>query len=128
MAVVGDGGFQMTQMELATAAQQKTPVKILVLDNGYLGMVRQWQEMFFDDRLSGVDLAGNPDFMALAQCYGVKGYFLDDTSQLDEVLQEALAYTEGPCLIHAKVEKQQNVFPMVPAGKSLRETLMEGTK
>ena len=74
IAVVGDGGYQMTLCELATAALHKLPVKILVLNNHYLGMVRQWQELFFDNRESGVDLEGNPDFVKLAEAYGIKGF------------------------------------------------------
>ena len=73
-AIVGDGGFQMTMAELATAAIHKLPVKILIINNNYLGMVRQWQELFFDNRLSGVDLEGNPDFVKLAGAYGIKGW------------------------------------------------------
>ena len=73
VAIVGDGGFQMTLFELSTAVFHKLPVKILIIDNKYLGMVRQWQELFYDDRLSGVDLEGNPDFVKLAEAYGAKG-------------------------------------------------------
>ena len=72
MAIVGDGGFQMTLSELSTAVINKLPIKILIINNRYLGMVRQWQDMFYDNRLSGVDLEGNPDFVKLAQAYGMK--------------------------------------------------------
>ena len=74
VSVSGDGGFQMTLFELSTAAIHKLPIKILVLNNSYLGMVRQWQELFFDKRLSGVDMIGNPDFVKLAESYGVKAF------------------------------------------------------
>ncbi len=126
--IVGDGGFQMTMCELATAALHKLPVKILVMDNRYLGMVRQWQNLFFDNRLSGVDLEGNPDFVKLAEAYGIKGFHLRRTADIDKVLKQALDYHEGPCLIHAECEKEDNVFPMIPAGAALSEMLIEPPK
>ena len=115
-AVVGDGGFQMTLCELATAALHKLPIKILILDNKYLGMVRQWQNLFFDNRLSGVDLEGNPDFVKLAESYGIKGFHLRRTADIDKILKQAIEYDEGPCVVHAECEKEDNVYPMIPAG------------
>lgn len=123
--VVGDGGFQMTLCELATAAIHKLPVKILVINNNYLGMVRQWQELFFDNRLSGVDLEGNPDFVLLAQAYGVKALRIDDPKDVDRVLQEAIDYNAGPVLVEASVVKEDNVFPMIPAGAPYSAMLIE---
>jgi acetolactate synthase-1/2/3 large subunit len=125
VAIVGDGGFQMTMPELATAALHRLPIKILVMDNRYLGMVRQWQNLFFDNRLSGVDLEGNPDFVKLAEAYGVKGLHLRRNADIDKVLKQALAYNEGPCLVHAECEKEDNVFPMIPAGAAVSEMLIE---
>lgn len=127
VAIVGDGGFQMTLSELATAAVHRLPVKVLVLDNRYLGMVRQWQNMFFDNRLSGVDLEGNPDFVKLAQAYGMAGFRLRRTGDIDKILTRALKH-DGPCVIHAEVEKEDNVFPMIPAGAALSEMLIEPPK
>lgn len=127
VAVVGDGGFQMTSFELATAFIHKLPVKILILDNKYLGMVRQWQELFFDNRLSGVDLEGNPDFIKLADAYGIKGVHIDKVVHTKKKLQEAIAH-KGPVLIHAEVIKEDNVFPMIPAGKSAYDMLIEPPK
>lgn len=124
IAVVGDGGFQMTLFELATVKIHKLPVKILVIDNKYLGMVRQWQELFFENRLSGVDLEGNPDFVKLAESYGIKGFHIDKVSHCKDRLKEALSF-KGPCLIHAEVTKEGNVFPMVPAGKSAHHMIIE---
>jgi acetolactate synthase-1/2/3 large subunit len=124
-AVVGDGGFQMTLCELATAAIHKLPVKVLIINNNYLGMVRQWQELFFDNRLSGVDLEGNPDFVKLAEAYGVKGFKLREASNVDAVLSEAIAYNAGPCVVEAVVVKEDNVFPMIPAGAALSDMLIE---
>lgn len=125
IAIVGDGGFQMTLAELATAAVNKLPVKILVIDNKYLGMVRQWQELFLDRRYSGVDMEGNPDFVLLAQAYGVKGFHIKKQEEVESVLAEAFAYQDGPCLIHAEVIKEDNLYPMIPAGRSADEMILE---
>ena len=125
VAIVGDGGFQMTLFELATAALHKLPLKILVLNNHYLGMVRQWQELFFDDRKSGVDLEGNPDFVKLAAAYGIEGFNIKRPADVSRILQKALDYNEGPCLIHAECYKTDNVFPMIPAGAPLEDMLIE---
>lgn len=126
LAVVGDGGFQMTMSELATACLHKLPVKILILNNHYLGMVRQWQEAFYEDRQSGVDLHGNPDFARLAECYpGAKGLNLKRAADVRKILQRALEYNDGPVLINAEVEKTDSVYPWVPAGKPLEDVLLE---
>jgi len=127
-AIVGDGGFQMTCSELATAQIHKLPVKCLIINNNYLGMIRQWQEMFYDNRLSGADLEGNPDFVKLAQAYGVKGLRVRRPADVDRVLAEAHAYDQGPCVVVAEVVKEDNVFPMIPAGASLSEMLIEKPK
>ena len=124
IAIVGDGGFQMTLAELSTAFINKLPVKVLIIDNKYLGMVRQWQELFFDNRLSGVDLEGNPDFIKLAEAYGIKGFHIDKVEHCPAVMKEAMEY-KGPCVIHAEVIKEDNVFPMVPAGKSAYHMIIE---
>ncbi len=128
VAICGDGGFQMTLCELATAVIHRLPIKILVLDNKYLGMVRQWQNLFFDNRLSGVDLEGNPDFCKLAEAYGAKGFRIRRTADIDKILKQALDYDEGPCVIHAECEKEDNVFPMIPAGAALTDMLVEAPK
>ena len=128
VAVVGDGGYQMTLCELATAAINKLPVKILVLNNHYLGMVRQWQQMFFDNRESGVNLEGNPDFVKLAEAYGIKGYNIKRPADVGKVLQKALDYNDGPCVINAECIKTENVFPMIPAGAALEDMLVAPPK
>lgn len=129
VAIVGDGGFQMTMYELATACIHKLPIKVLVLNNHYLGMVRQWQEMFFEDRESGVDLEGNPDFAKLAECYeGAKGFNLKRAADVRKILTRALEYNDGPCVINCEVEKSENVYPMIPAGKALKDMLTEKPK
>jgi acetolactate synthase-1/2/3 large subunit len=125
-AIVGDGGFQMTMCEMATACVNKLPIKVLVLNNHYLGMVRQWQELFYDDRESGVDLKGNPDFAKFAECYpGGRGFTLKRASDIRKVLTRAMAYQDGPCVINAECEKTENVFPMIPAGRPLEDMLIE---
>jgi acetolactate synthase I/II/III large subunit len=127
-AVVGDGGFQMTLCELATAALQKVPVKVLIINNRYLGMIRQWQELFFDNRLSGADLEGNPDFVKLAEAYGVKAWRVKRAADVDKVLKKAMAYNDGPCVVEAEVVKEDNVFPMIPAGAGYAQMIVEKPK
>ena len=124
VAIVGDGGFQMTECELSTAALQKTPVKILIIDNKYLGMVRQWQDIFFNNRLSGVAMENNPDFVKLAEAYGLKGFHISRVDEVRTVLQAALDHP-GPCIIHAEVDQEENVFPMIPAGADYSAMLLE---
>ena len=114
----------MTLCELATAAILKLPLKVLIINNHYLGMVRQWQELFFDNRYSGVDLEGNPDFVQLAGAYGIKGLRIDTAADVDRVLAEAAAYRDGPCVINAEVAKEGNVYPMIPAGAPLSRMLI----
>ena len=126
--VVGDGCFQMTLAELATAAIHKLPVKILVINNSYLGMVRQWQELFFDNRLSGVDLEGNPDFVKLAGAYGIKAWRVRRPAEVDRVLKAAMDWNDGPCLVEAEVIKEDNVFPMIPAGAALKDMIIDRPK
>jgi acetolactate synthase-1/2/3 large subunit len=127
-SIVGDGGFQMTQAELATAAIHKLPVKCLIINNNYLGMVRQWQELFFENRLSGVDLEGNPDFVKLAQAYGIKAMRIRRAADIDRILSQAIEYNEGPCVVVAEVAKEDNVFPMIPAGAPLSAMIIEKPK
>jgi len=127
-AIVGDGGFQMTMAELATAAIHKLPVKVLIINNSYLGMVRQWQELFFENRLSGVDLEGNPDFVKLAGAYGIKAWRIKRPAEVDRILKAAFAYNDGPCVVEAEVIKEDNVFPMIPAGAPLRDMIIERPK
>ena len=127
-AVVGDGGFQMTMSELATASIHKLATKVLIINNNYLGMVRQWQEAFWDNRLSGVDLEGNPDFVKLAGAYGIKAIRIRRPADIDRKLREAQAYDEGPCLVVAEVIREDNVFPWVPAGAPVSDMLLEPPK
>ncbi len=128
ISISGDGGFQMTMPELATAAIHRLPVKILIMDNTYLGMVRQWQSLFHDNRLSGVDLEGNPDFVKLAAAYGIDGWHLKRTADIDRILTQMLEHSDGPCLVHCHCEKEDNVFPMIPADAPLEEMLIAPPK
>ena len=115
----------MTLSELATAFIHKLPVKCLIINNNYLGMIRQWQEMFYENRISGADLEGNPDFVKLAQAYGAKGLRIRRPGDVDRILKEAHDYDDGPCIVVAEVVKEDNVFPMIPAGASVAEILVE---
>ena len=115
-AVVGDGGFQMTLQELQVAADYKLNVNICLVNNGYLGMVRQWQELFFDNRYSHVEMS-SPNYVKLAEAYGVSYFRCSSREELEATFQKARA-TEGPVLVEFLVEMEENVFPMVPAGKS----------
>ena len=125
VAVVGDGGFQMTMSELATAAIHKLPLKIIIINNSYLGMVRQWQQLFFDNRESGVDMEGNPDFVKIGEAFGIKGFHLRRAGDVVKVLKKALDYNDGPCIVDAQVVKADNVFPMIPAGAAVSDMLID---
>ena len=120
-SVAGDGGFQMTLQELVTAVQEKLPVKIALFNNGYLGMVRQWQEMFFDGHLKEVPMPG-PDYVKLANAYDIPALRVEHQEDVADALRQAQEY-DGPFLIEFVVEKETNVFPMVPPGGSLADTL-----
>ncbi len=117
IAFTGDGGFQMTIQELGTIAQHKLPLKMVLLNNSFLGMVRQWQDMFFDKRYSFTELA-NPEFTKVAEGYGIPGQRVDKREDLEKAV-DALLASEGPYLLEVKVMKEQNVYPMVPAGASV---------
>lgn len=121
LVICGDGGFQMTMQELVTIRREKLPVKILVLDNGFLGMVRQWQDLFHEKRYSGVLLDENPNFAELATVLGIKSKRIHKTSEVDAALQE-LAGSKEAMLLHVIIKSEENVFPMVAAGASLDDT------
>lgn len=120
-SVAGDGGFQMTLQELITAVEEKLPIKIALFNNGYLGMVRQWQEMFFDGHIKDVPMPG-PDYVKLAGAYGIPALRVDTQEDVAAALAEAQAY-DGPFLIEFVVERDTNVYPMIPPGGSLADTL-----
>jgi len=120
-ATAGDGGFQMNIQELATVVQEKLPIKIAILNNGFLGMVRQWQQLFFEGRYSGTPLLG-PDFAKVAEAYGIPGSTVREKSQVVTAIKQALA-TDGPVLIDFIVEQEENVYPMVAPGGSIGDML-----
>jgi acetolactate synthase-1/2/3 large subunit len=122
-AICGDGGFQMSIPELATIASHALPIKIIVMNNGYLGMVRQWQTLFYNNRLSAVELDCFPDAEKLAGAYGFKGRTIDKPWQLAQALEEAIK-EPGPYLLNVKVTRDENVYPMVPAGGAIYEMVM----
>ena len=118
--IAGDGSVQMNAQELATCAQNNIPIKVFIMNNGYLGMVRQWQELFWDGKYSHVDMGEFPDFVKLAEAYGVTGMRFEDKATLVEDMKRAIA-TEGPVLVDVRVTREENTYPMIPAGKAARE-------
>jgi acetolactate synthase-1/2/3 large subunit len=120
VCVTGDGSFQMNVQELATCAENGIPVKVFIMNNGYLGMVRQWQELFWDRRYSQVDMGRFPDFVKLADAYGCTGIRLEDKATLLDGMKEALA-TDGPVVVDVRVAKEENVYPMIAPGAAARD-------
>lgn len=120
IAIVGDGGLQMTAQELMTLAHFNIPVKVVILNNSYLGMVRQWQEIFHNKRYSSVDLEISPDFVKLAEAYKMKGVRVEDPEKLYDVLKENIE-NEEPVLIDCKISREENVLPMVPPGGAIHK-------
>jgi acetolactate synthase-1/2/3 large subunit len=123
VAVIGDGGYQMTIQELGTIMQYKIPVKILILNNNFLGMVRQWQELFHEKRYSFTEMQ-NPDFVKIAQAYNITAKRVDNRANLVDALKQMLD-ADGPYFLETVVGKEDNVFPMVPAGASVSDILLE---
>ncbi|HPE58522.1 MAG TPA: biosynthetic-type acetolactate synthase large subunit [Bacteroidales bacterium] len=123
IAVIGDGGFQMTIQELGTIAQNKLPVKIILLNNNFLGMVRQWQQLFFEKRYSFTELQ-NPDFIMIGKGFGVDGHKVEKRDDLESSIEKMLAH-DGPYLLEVAIEKEDNVFPMVPTGASVSDVMLE---
>jgi acetolactate synthase I/II/III large subunit len=118
--IAGDGSVQMNAQELATCAQNDIPIKVFIMNNGYLGMVRQWQELFWDGKYSHVDTGEFPDFVKLAEAYGATGMRFEDKATLVEDMKRAIA-TEGPVLVDVRVTREENTYPMIPAGQAARE-------
>ena len=121
--VAGDGSIQMNIQELATVVQNKIPVKVVILNNGHLGMVRQWQELFYNRNYSHTYMEAQPDFVKLAEAYGAEGYRISKPEELEDVLRKALT-SPNPAFIDVMVEREENVYPMVPAGAALDEMLL----
>jgi len=124
--IAGDGSFQMNIQELATAVGYRLPVKIFILNNFYLGMVRQWQELFHGKRYSSTALESNPDFVRVAEAYGATGLRVTQASEIKPVIAEALA-TDGPVVVDFRIDREENVFPMVPANSPINKMIGVGT-
>ena len=122
VAIVGDGGFQMTSQELSLLQEMRIPVKVVILNNGALGMVRQWQETFYDERYSQSLIPVQPDFVKLAEAYDLKGYRITKKEDAEQIFREALLSDE-PVLIDCRVKMLENVYPMVAPGKGLQEMI-----
>ena len=120
--IVGDGGFQMTLEEIMMIRQYNLPVKVVIINNSFLGMVRQWQELFKDRRYSFVDLECNPDFVKIADAYGIKSERLKTKADLENKLKDLILSDEG-VILDCIVEKEENVFPMIPAGKTVSQMI-----
>jgi acetolactate synthase-1/2/3 large subunit len=123
IAFLGDGGFQMTMQELGTIMQDNIPVKIVILNNNYLGMVRQWQQLFFNKRYSSTPLT-NPDFPAIAKAFNIPAKRVEKRENLKSAIDEMIA-AESPFLLEVRVENQENVFPMIPPGSGVSEIRLQ---
>ncbi len=122
--IAGDGSIQMNIQELIVAVQHRLPVIIAILNNGFLGMVRQWQQLFWEKRYSHTCIDFAPDFVKLAEAYGAAGIRVEKNEDVATALQQALAITDRPIIIDFRVSREENVYPMVPAGQSFKEIIM----
>jgi acetolactate synthase-1/2/3 large subunit len=120
VCLAGDGSLVMTCQELAAAVRHEIPVKVFLMNNGYFGMVRQWQELFWDKRYSSVEMGPSPDWVKLADAFGATGMRVEDTAEVEGAMREALA-TEGPVLLDVRVDQTENCYPMIPAGSAARD-------
>lgn len=124
LCITGDGGFQMNIQELATIQRLNLPIKIILLNNGYLGMVRQWQQLFWGRRYSHTDISDNPNFTAIAEAYGIKAFSIDNSVEIKSTLAAAIDHP-GPALVDVRIEREANVYPMVPAGEPLDNIILD---
>lgn len=125
ICIDGDGSFQMTNQDLITCVENNLPVKVVIINNGYLGMVRQWQDLFYNKRYSQVDLTIQPDFVKLADAYGVVGLRAKRPDEVRPVLEKAFA-TPGPVIVDVVTEREENCFPMIPPGGAIKEIIDYG--
>ena len=123
-SIAGDGGFQMTLSELATIVENNIKVKFAILNNNHLGMITQWQEMFFEKDFQANAYTANPDFVKLAEAYGMRALSVDNNEDVRPAIREANNH-DGPFLIDFKTKKEENVYPMIPSGQSVNELLEE---
>jgi acetolactate synthase-1/2/3 large subunit len=126
VCISGDGGFQMNIQELITAVYNKLPIKIFILNNSFLGMVRQWQELFHQEKYSFTDLSvSNPDFVKVAEAFGIESYSTSNPKEVDNLLDKAFAVNDRPFLVEFKVVKEDMVFPMIPSGASISDMMVK---
>ncbi len=123
-SIAGDGGFQMTMCELATMVENRIPVKIAIINNGFLGMVRQWQELFYERSYVATGYSGNPDFVKLAEAFGIFGARVTDKTQVGTAITKAMEF-DGPAIVDFVVEQEENVYPMIPSGMSVSDMIEE---
>jgi acetolactate synthase-1/2/3 large subunit len=123
-SIAGDGGFQMTMCELATMVESNIPVKFAIINNGFLGMVRQWQDIFYQKNYVSTYYTGNPDFVKLAAAFGILGIRVTDPAQVKVAIQQAMDY-DGPAIIDFMVEREENVYPMIPTGTTVNQMIEE---
>ena len=121
-SICGDGGFQMTQMELATAVENNLPVKYAILNNNHLGMITQWQSFFYNEDYQAETYTANPDFVKLAEAYGMKGIRVSKQDELYAAIREANDH-DGPVIVDFVIEKVDDLYPMIPAGQSIEELI-----
>jgi len=125
ISISGDGGFQMNMQELITAAFYKLPIKFIIINNSFLGMVRQWQELFHAEKYSFTDLSSsNPNFVKVGEAFGIESYSTDNPKDVDSLLNKALSVNDRPILVEFKVIKEDMVFPMVPSGASISQMIL----
>jgi acetolactate synthase-1/2/3 large subunit len=126
ISISGDGGFQMNMQELITAAHHKVPVKFIIINNGFLGMVRQWQELFHAEKYSFTNLAeSNPDFVKIGEAFGVESFSTDKPEEVDDLLKKMMSINDRPVLVEFKVQMKDMVFPMVPSGASISDMIVK---
>ena len=126
ISISGDGGFQMNIQELITAVAYKLPIKFIIINNSFLGMVRQWQELFHAEKYSFTDLsASNPDFVKVGQAFGIESYSTENPKDVDSLLDKAMSINDRPVLLEFKVVKENMVFPMVPSGGSISDMIVK---
>ena len=123
VCITGDGSIQMNIQEMATAVLHKLPVKIAIINNHYLGMVRQWQEAFYNHRYSSSGMSGNPDFVKLAEAYGGTGMRVDKKENVEKAIEWSKTINDRPCILDFVVKEEENVFPMIPGGKSFDDIM-----
>lgn len=127
VAVSGDGSFMMNVQELTTIKRRQIPLKILLIDNQKLGMVKQWQQLFFEERFSETDLSDNPDFVTMASAFDIPGRTITQAGEVESALDEMLD-AKGPFLLHVRIDEAHNVWPLVPPGASNRDMMDEMEK